>query len=183
MCHWIRDNSVLLTKTSNKNQAGVGDLVSYNIKLQNTEIPGVNVELHDQLPQGFRFVPGSASIDGVQLPDPTISDNGAHLVFPFATIAEQENFNLRYTARIGVNTAMGQATNTAWLVDDDLDGLGKLEANITTAVLEVKEELFSEATRLFGRVYIGDCEGDVEQEGISGVLMPSCSTSPSQSPM
>ena len=164
-----KDNSVLLTKTSNKNQAGVGDLVSYNIKLQNTEIPGVNVELHDQLPQGFRFVPGSASIDGVQLPDPTISDNGAHLVFPFATIAAQENFNLRYTARIGVNTAMGQATNTAWLVDDDLDGLGKLEANITTAVLEVKEELFSEATRLFGRVYIGDCEGDVEQEGISGV--------------
>lgn len=52
-----KDNSVLLTKTANKAQAGVGELVSYNIKLQNTEIPGTNVALKDTLPQGFRYAP------------------------------------------------------------------------------------------------------------------------------
>ena len=164
-----KDNSVLLTKTANKAQAGVGELVSYNIKLQNTEIPGTNVALKDTLPQGFRYAPGSASIDGVKIADPTISRDGQDLTFTFANIAVDEVLNLRYVARIGVATPVGKATNTVWIEDqEDIPNEGILTSNTAIADIEITEDLFSNNTRLFGRVYIGDCQGDVQQEGIAG---------------
>ena len=169
-----KDNSVLLTKTANKSQAGVGELVSYNIKLQNTEIPGTNVAIKDTLPQGFRYATGSASIDGVKIADPVISSDGQNLTFTLANIAVNETLNLRYVARIGVNTPVGKATNTVWLEDqEDAPPLGQLgegvlTSNTATADVEIREDLFSNNTRLFGRVYVGDCEGNAEQEGISG---------------
>lgn len=164
-----KDNSVLLTKTANKAQAGVGELVSYNIKLQNTEIPGTNVALKDTLPQGFRYAPGSASIDGVKIADPTISRDGQDLTFTFANIAVDEVLNLRYVARIGVATPVGKATNTVWIEDqEDIPNEGILSSNTAIADIEITEDLFSNNTRLFGRVYIGDCQGNVQQEGIAG---------------
>ncbi len=165
-----KDNSVLITKTANKSQAGVGELVGYNIKLQNTEIPGTNIAIKDTLPRGFRFVPGSASIDGNQISDPVIAENGRDLTFTLANIAVDEVINLRYVTRIGVNTPIGQATNRVWIEDqEDVVGEGILTSNTATAHVEIKEELFSDQSRLFGRVYIGDCEGNAEQEGIAGV--------------
>jgi uncharacterized repeat protein (TIGR01451 family) len=164
-----KDNSVLLTKTANKAQAGVGELVGYNIKLQNTEIPGTNVALKDTLPRGFRYASGSASVDGVKVADPVISDDGQNLTFTFADIAAAEVLNLRYVARIGVATPVGKATNTVWIEDqEDVPGEGILTSNTAIADVEITEDLFSDNARLFGRVYIGDCEGNVEQEGIAG---------------
>lgn len=165
-----KDNNVLITKTANKTQASAGDVISYNVKIQNTEIPGSNVRIKDTLPQGFRYVEGSARLSGVTLADPVISDNGRELTFTIANIAVEETVNLRYVARVSVNAPMGQATNTVWLEDqEDIVGEGILKSNVSQAHVEIKEELFSEATRLFGRVYIGDCESNAEQEGIAGV--------------
>ena len=164
-----KDNSVLLIKTASKSQAGVGELVRYNIQLANGEIPGIDVDVHDQLPQGVRYIAGSASIGGASIADPTITDDGQHLTFNFSDIAVDETFNIRYVTRIGVSTPIGQATNSAWVEDDDSDGLGKLESNVTKAHVEITEDLFSEKSRLFGRVYIGSCNGDDEQEGLSGI--------------
>jgi len=158
-----KDNSVLLTKTANKSTAGVGELVSYNIQLKNSEIPGDNIIIHDLLPRGFRYVPGSITLDGIALSEPTIDDSGRSLAFTIANIDADDTLNLRYVARIGVNTPVGKATNTASLEDDILI------ANTTNAHIEIKEDLFSEKSRLFGRVYIGDCDNKTEQEGISGV--------------
>jgi uncharacterized repeat protein (TIGR01451 family) len=165
-----KDNNVLLTKTSNKSRAGVGELVRYSINLANSEIPGTNVHLNDQLPQGFRYVAGSATIDGATIADPVIETDGRGLTFTFANIAVEESFTLNYVARIAVNTPVGQATNQAWIVDqEDIAGEGILVSNVAVTHTEIIEDLFSESARLFGRVYIGDCDGNVEQEGISGV--------------
>ncbi|GAA6134876.1 hypothetical protein NBRC116188_16660 [Oceaniserpentilla sp. 4NH20-0058] len=165
-----KDNTVLLTKTANKSQAGVGELIQYNIKLQNSEVPGTNVNIVDTLPQGFRYVPDSARIDNTIVADPSISSDGRTLTFNVANIAVGQTLNLRYLTRVGVSTPLGKATNTVALEDqEDIIGEAPLAANVATRDVEIKEELFSDATRLFGRVYIGDCEGNVEQEGIAGV--------------
>jgi len=164
-----KDNNVMLTKTSSKSQAGLGELVRYSIQIKNTEIPGTNVSLKDQLPQGFRYVPGSAAIDGVSINDPVMEGDGRGLTFTLGSLAVDETITLRYVARISVNTPFGKAINTAWIEDqEDIVGEGILQSNVTEAAMEIKEELFSDATRLFGRVYIGDCEGNAEQEGIPG---------------
>lgn len=165
-----KDNTVLLTKTSNKSQAGVGELVQYNVKLQNSEIPGSNISLVDTLPQGFRYVPDSSKVDGTKIIDPQISEDGRTLTFSFANVAVDQIINLRYIARIGVSTPLGKATNTIDLVDQvDIPGEIILQSNTAKADVEIKEDLFSTSTRLFGRVYIGDCEGNVQEEGIAGV--------------
>jgi uncharacterized repeat protein (TIGR01451 family) len=165
-----KDNNVLLTKTSNKARAGLGELVRYSINLTNSEIPGTNVHLNDQLPQGFRYVAGSTTVDGITIADPVIETDGSGLTFTFSDIAVEESFTLRYVARISVGTPIGKATNTAWVSDqEDVDGEGVLVSNVSTAHTEITEDLFSESSRLFGRVYIGDCQGNDQQEGIDGV--------------
>ena len=163
-----KDNSVLLTKTANKSSAGVGELVSYNIQLHNSDIPGDNITIHDVLPQGFRYLANSATLDGLALAEPTIGRDGRSLAFTIANLEVDETLNLRYVARIGVNTPVGKATNTASLVDD------LLIANVTKAHIEITEDLFSEKSRLFGRVFIGGCDDTNQQasiadEGIAGV--------------
>jgi len=165
-----KDNNVLLTKTSNKATAGIGELIRYTINLTNSEIPGTNVKLNDQLPQGFRYVAGSATVDGAAITDPDIETDGRGLTFNFANIAVDETFTLRYVARIGINTPISKATNQAWISDqEDVIGEGILVSNVADAHTEIIEDLFSDSARLFGRVYVGDCEGNAEQEGISGV--------------
>jgi uncharacterized repeat protein (TIGR01451 family) len=165
-----KDNNVLLTKTSNKSSASIGDLIRYSINLDNSEIPGTNVKLKDQLPQGFRYIPGSATIDGITIADPSIENNGRGLTFTLNNIAVEESFSIKYVARISVNTPIGTATNSAWIEDEeDIIGEGLLVSNVATTDTEIIEELFSDKARLFGRVYVGDCQGNTQQEGISGV--------------
>jgi len=167
-----KDNSVLLTKTANKADAGIGELVSYRISIANTEIPGTNIEIHDQLPQGFRYVAGSAQLDGVQLSEPVISNDGQLVQFNIGDIDPQANHVLQYVARIGVNTPIGDATNRAWLVDEvDVPNEGILESNETQALVSINEDLFANSTRMFGRVYVGSCDESqpLPDEGISDV--------------
>ncbi len=169
-----KDNQVLLTKTANKTQAGIADVLRYSIHIQNSEVPGDMLEIHDKLPAGFRFEKGSATLDGAPLADPLIQNDGRSLSFTINQIAPEQARTLRYVARVGVNTPLGTATNTAWLVDDIL------QSNTAEAHVEIKEELFSNATRLFGRVYVGHCADEDSQdinktekqtlsEGIAGV--------------
>lgn len=168
-----KDNSVLLTKTANKSRAGLGELVRYNITMQNSEIPGDNFVIQDVLPQGFRYVEGSASLDGNLLTDPVISSDGRTLQFNIGNIAVDETLTLNYVTLIGVDTPLGDALNTATLEDDIL------VSNSAQAKVEIEEDLFANSTRLFGRVYIGQCDaggdGDnsqeqsVPDEGLSGI--------------
>ncbi|EAT12009.1 hypothetical protein RED65_11730 [Oceanobacter sp. RED65] len=167
-----KDNTVLLTKTANKNSAGIGELVAYRIQIENTEIPGTNIKIEDRLPQGFRYVAGSAQLNGNQLVDPTISADGQLLSFNIGDLAVEESLTLQYLTRISVNTPVGTAINSAWLIDqEDIANEGVLESNTTKAAIEIQEDLFANSTRLFGRVYIGSCNGEqqVADEGLSDV--------------
>jgi len=165
-----KDNSVILTKSATKTQAGVGEIVAYNIKLKNSEIPGDNITIHDILPIGLRYIAGSAKLSGVAISDPTISQDGRSLRFAIGDVLVDESLTLQYLTRIGVHAPLGMAVNTATLEDDD----HILVANTTTANIEIREDLFIQASRLFGRVYVGSCGDDrteitTEDEGISGV--------------
>lgn len=165
-----KNNNVLISKSSNKNQAGLGELIRYNINISNTDIAGTQIQLKDQLPQGFRYVPGSTTIDGSAVNDPTVESDGRGLSFILGNVAENENLNLKYVARISVNTPVGTATNSAWITDQvDVINEAILVSNVATADTKIIEELFSEKARIFGRVYVGDCQGNSQQEGISGV--------------
>lgn len=165
-----KDNNVLVTKSSNKNQAGLGELIKYSISISNSDAAGTSVQLKDQLPRGFRYVPGSTTIDGNNINDPVIESDGRGLSFLLGDIAENESLSLKYIARISVNTPIGTATNSAWIADQaDALNEGVLVSNVATVNTEIIEELFSEKARLFGRVYVGDCQGNSQQEGIGGV--------------
>lgn len=161
-----KDNTVLLTKTANKSRAGVGELVGYSIQIQNSEIPGTNIVIHDAMPAGLRYEPGSATLDGNPLADPTISSDGSALQFTIADLPVDSTLTLKYVTRIGVSTPIGKATNTARMEDD------VLVSNTSSAHVEILEDLFADSTRLFGRVYIGDCsatQDEENQEALAGI--------------
>ena len=158
-----KDNSVILSKTVSRSTAAIGDFLQYSISLRNSEVPGDNVLIKDRLPRGMRYMQGTTLINGVKAADPDISSDGQQLTFHFANIAADARYEIRYVTRVGIDATVGEAINRAWLEDD------KLSANNAKAAVEITEELFSNAARVFGRVYIADCEGNVSGEGIGDV--------------
>lgn len=153
-----KDNSVLLSKSSHKSQAGVGEYVRYSIEIKNSEVPGDNVLIHDRLPRGFRFESGSAKVNGIEVTDPVITDDGRTLSFTLAQMEPETTYTLTYVTHIGVNTPIGAARNLAWLEDDHLVG------NQTQKTIEILDDLFSADARLFGRVYLGSCNDPATNE-------------------
>ena len=158
-----KDNTVLLSKTASRSSAAAGDFVQYTVTLRNGEVPGDNVLIQDRLPKGLRYAKGSALINGMKVAAPDISADGQQLTFHLATVAVAARYELRYVTRVGVDAPITKAINRVWLEDD------KLTANVAKAEVNITEELFSNAARLFGRVYVSDCEGNISAEGIPDV--------------
>ena len=65
---------LIVTKISDKRTANVGDLVPYTITVRNTEaLTRAGVAVVDILPPGFRYVAGSARVEGLPL-EPVAND-------------------------------------------------------------------------------------------------------------
>ncbi len=61
-----------LVKTVNRKEAQVGDVLTYQIEIKNTvDYAVVDVKLDDSLPPNFRYVQGSARLNGEAMSEPT----------------------------------------------------------------------------------------------------------------
>ncbi|WP_430461942.1 OmpA family protein [Thalassolituus sp. LLYu03] len=155
---------VLLSKTANKTEVGVGDFIQYTISLSNKESVVTNAQIVDQLPAGLRYRKGSARINDEKVADPAISGNGQTLTFSLPDLAADEDLSITYVTQV---TALAQDTliNTARLVDD------QISANTAQASVKVIDEFFKDRVRLFGRVYLDDCNGNLDAEAVSNVRL------------
>lgn len=152
--------TVDLSKTAGKSVVAIGDFLPYAVTATNAgeqALPGL--QLQDRLPSGFRYVAGSARLDGALLPDPQVGADGRTLVFSVGAIAARASLNLRYVVAVGPTATEGLAQNT-------IQAIGRVGSNVAGAVVTVREELNRSRAILAGQVTIApSCEADAADRG------------------
>jgi large repetitive protein len=155
---------LLVTKTSEKRTASTGDLVPYTITVRNSEAAArASVTVVDILPPGFKYVPGSARVDGVAQ-EPAVIDR--ELRWTGQRLADNATATYQIVAVIGAGVTEGDRINTA-VARNPLTG-GDI-SNRAQAVVSIVPSAIFDCAEVIGKVF-DDLDGDgYQDEGEPGI--------------
>ena len=178
----ITDNklSFIINKISHKKEVNIGDFIPYSITVKNDSlISAENMSVSDNIPDGFSFVPKSATIsrvgaDGVlNTQDDVktkIEPKGSDpIIFETLTFDSQETIKIDYLLQVGVSVAEGNHINEAMV--ENIDGL--LVSNRTVASVKVVSSPFMDNSLVIGKVFNDKNQNGIQdsccEKGIPGV--------------
>ncbi len=160
---------LVVTKTSIKRTANVGDLIPYTITVRNTEAAQRGaVDVVDILPPGLKYVPGSASVNGVA-GEPLVSDR--ELRWERQIIPGNGTVTYKLTAVVGAGVTTGDRVNTG-VARNDLDD-GEI-SNRGQAVVSIVPSTVFDCAEVIGKVYEdlnGNGYQDAGERGIPGARL------------
>ena len=141
----VLGGAIVVLKTTPLVNVTRGDLVPYTITATNTlGVALPNIDLRDQIPPGFRYRRGSASLNGAAL-EPASS--GRELAWPNLTFAPNERKTFRMLLAVGSGVGEGQYVNQAWAVNN----IANLPvSNIATAVVRIVPDPTFDCTDVIG---------------------------------
>ena len=143
------DSLVSLEKQADKESASIGEQVRYTVSINNRSnfsIP--DLKLSDTLPLGFRYISGSASLNGKVLKR-GVSTDGRTIHFKLGNMPLGDSSTLEYLTKITSGVQYGKAINTVRLDNT------RLASNVANATVIIKDDLMRTKNILTGRVYIG----------------------------
>ena len=156
-----------LQKTTATTTAAIGDVVPYTLSVQNAAGNGPfrSVTVTDRMPQGLRFRSGSVRIATLRAPDPKISADGHQLVFTIGPIVPGATLQIQYVAEVVAGANATRLTNTATALA--IEGIA---SNRASATILLRNELFTDAGIIMGRVVQATCEQTTDTvPGVAGV--------------
>jgi len=167
-----------LQKSVNRSTAEVGEFVDYALKVKN--LSGAllgQIELHDRLPAGFAYVPGSVRLNGQKLrwngsalPEPD-GGRGPRLVFHPGSLDSQGLMTLTYKVSLGPGALRGDGVNRAQALS--ASPLPKV-SNESSARVQVLPGVFADKAYVVGEV-LADCSsadaGTSDRPGVGGVRL------------
>ena len=160
---------LVVSKTSVKRTANVGDLIPYTITVRNTEaIQRAPVDVIDILPPGLKYVIGTASVNGVGAA-PEVNDR--ELRWLRQTIPANGTVTYKLTAVVGAGVTNGDRVNTG-LARNGIDATEI--SNRGQAVVSIVPSAIFDCAELIGKVY-NDLNGngyqDQSEPGIPGARL------------
>ncbi|HEV7164840.1 MAG TPA: OmpA family protein [Gammaproteobacteria bacterium] len=152
---------LLLQKTVSAPTAAVGDIIQFSLNLQNTSttLAAKGVSILDLMPQGFRYMKGSARLGSTALTDLVISATGQQLTFNAGSVAPSALVTLTYAVEITAATPLTTVVNDAQAFENGLQ-----VSNLATAEVRVQSEFLQNVNTLIGRVVVG-----CDSQGTQGV--------------
>jgi len=157
-----------VTKVSPRRDVAFGDLVPYTITVTNTEdLPRVDLDIIDFLPPGFKYVDGSARLNGQEI---TTDLNGRELVIEDQDFAANETKTLQVTLVVGAGVGEGTYTNQAFVRDP----LGDEVSDRGQAVVRVSPSPLFDCAELIGKVFDDKNQNgyqDDDEPGMAGVRL------------
>ena len=168
------ESDLVVTKTADRSLAGIGDFVNYTVTVENIGQAPSPIVLHDTLPLGFRYVPGTSRILLDSIDDPGVSERATLLTFPLGVVQPGERIQLDYALEIGPGAPLGDAVNEAVLRDSN----GEQVSNVARAGVRLSEDLLRSRSTIVGRISEKSCDSEEEWarhvtrgEGVGGVRL------------
>ena len=157
---------LIVTKTSPKRDVSVGDLVPYTITVRNAEsVQRAGVTVIDLLPSGFKYVLGSASING-QPSEPVHTNSGRQIEWRNQTIPANATITYNLVLTVGAGVTTGTKINTGF----GLSGLtGDAVTNRATAAVRIVPSSVFDCSELLGKVFEDTNRNGYQDEGEPGV--------------
>ncbi|WP_197920585.1 SdrD B-like domain-containing protein [Aurantiacibacter sediminis] len=163
---FLSRDGLIVTKTSTRRSASVGDLVPYEITVRNEEtFRRADVDVIDVLPAGMTYVLGSARVNGVAA-EPELANGNRELVWTDQVIPAGSSVTYELVLLVGAGVTEGQLVNTG-VAENGFDG--SEISNRGTATIQVVPSTVFDCAELIGQVF-EDYDGDgYQDEGEPGV--------------
>ncbi|MBI2944564.1 MAG: DUF11 domain-containing protein [Candidatus Wallbacteria bacterium] len=146
---------LLITKRANQTVASPGDILSYQIDVQNLSgVVATGVVVTDTPPPSFTLLAGSATVNGTRVADP--AGRGTFTI-PVPNIAGGTTAVITYRLAVGPNADRSRSVNSATVVATI--GGASVVSGPAQASVEINKGIFYEESILVGRVYV-DKDGD-----------------------
>lgn len=144
--------SLYIQLTGSSNQVAVGDMTQFVATVQNLDKTNAanQVQVVETLPAGFRYVKGSARLNGQVLADPEISSDGGQLRFNAGDIAAGDQSQVSFVAEVTATARLGRATTRA-----QASATGGVVSNTASFDLVITQDLMQSVNTLIGRVAVG----------------------------
>lgn len=160
----ILGGAITVTKTTPLVNVSRGDLVPYTITATNTLSSALsNIDLRDQLPPGFKYRSGTATVDGVKA-EPVA--NGRNLTWPNLTFAASQRREIRLMLVVSAGVGEGEYVNTAFALNNLA---GAQVSNTATATVRVIPDPTFDCSDLIGKVFDDKNANGYQDEGEPGI--------------
>jgi uncharacterized repeat protein (TIGR01451 family) len=137
-----------ITKTTPLRYVTRGQLVPYTITINNVLGASVQgVQIVDSFPAGFRYVPGSARLDGGPA-EPTLA--GRQLVWKNLSFGASDHRTIVLLLAVGAGVGEGEFVNRAQVIEG---ATGKPLSGQATATVQVVPDQTFDCTDVFGKVF------------------------------
>ncbi|WP_428820349.1 hypothetical protein [Microbulbifer sp. MCCC 1A16149] len=160
----LLEGALALTKTSAMTNVTRSQLVPYTITFTNTmAVPLTDLQLVDYFPAGFKYVAGSANLDGVPV-EPEV--NGLQLQWPHLRAEGEQTRTLKLLLVVGSGVGEGKYVNRARMFNELSGQQASGEASATVRV--VPDPTF-DCTDVIGKVYDDKNLNGYQDSGEGGV--------------
>jgi uncharacterized repeat protein (TIGR01451 family) len=176
--YFTQGQVLTLTKTSNKNDVVVGDLITYTIEIKNSTNRAVQqVRLEDIIPDNFKYRTGSTLFNNTPVSDPV---GNRTLTFNVGTVPALVDTNsngeadpgeigyasYNYQLIVGSGATPGNYTNT--VVAKDVCALCMISNSAAADVAVILDPLFDLGT-IIGKVFHDNNHDGVQDKNESGI--------------
>lgn len=161
---FLTRTALVVTKTSIKRTASVGDIVPYEITVRNNETAQrAGVTVVDILPPGTKYVVGSSAVNGAAQ-EPVTSDR--KLEWRNQTIPANGSVRYNLAVVIGAGVTGGEKVNTG-VAENGADGVAI--SNRGTAVVSIVPSAVFDCSELLGKVFEDRNRNGYQDKGEPGV--------------
>ena len=160
----ILEDAIFLTKTTSKELVKIGDFVPYTVTVQNQTAALITpFRIEDKIPTGFKYVAGSAKVDGVDV-EPDVE---SLLAWDNLTVQPNESMTITYKLVVGTGVVEGETYRNTVIASHELT-----DTNISNEA-EVEVQLVGESnfskSAIIGKVFNDINENGVQDEGEEGI--------------
>lgn len=165
-------NKIVVSKSTNKNSATIGDVVRYTITINNDgESPITDVKIYDTMPHGINYIKNSSTLDGIKITDPK-NDSDRTIIWQISEIAAGATVELVYRALIGPDSHKSDGKN--YVVVSGFSAGKQIFSNRSFAKVNITEGVFTSKGTIIGKVFLDKNKNklqDAGEEGISNVAI------------
>lgn len=163
----ILGGAIALAKTTPLVNVSVGQLVPYTISARNTlAVPLSSIDIRDTVPPGFKYKPGSASVDGVPS-EPAVE--GRVLTWPDLGFAPNGARAIRLMLVVGAGVQPGEYVNTAQAFNRLVLPNANAGSNLATATVRIVPDPVFDCSDLIGKVFDDRNANGYQDQGEPGI--------------